>query len=195
MSGTMTITSRVGGRERTTGPIDQDAALGALRSIREAAGKPRNEPPPGSMTVRSGEVERVARRLIDRFPETFGHLDQWSVVYAEDANPPKKGCKARARVTIVPPVYQQLYGDDLLVLVSDKWWEQAGDIERQACLFHTLSHVWTATEPDTGETIGLRTSNHQVEAFHDELVHFGAWSPEVRTATDQLALFDDSVAR
>ena len=186
-----------------TAPSTIAIPAGASRVLREAAesmrgvaaDKPRNEPPPGSMAVRSGEVERVARRLIARFPETFGHLDQWSVVYAEDANPPKKGCKARARAVIVPPVYQQLYGDDLLVLVSDKWWEQAGDLERQACLFHTLSHVWTATEPETGETIGLRTSSHQVEAFFEEVAYFGAWDSGIRETVNQLALFDDSVAR
>lgn len=155
----------------------------------------KGDPPTGSMVVRSGDVERVARRLRDRFPETFGHLDQWAILFGQDANPPKKGCKARARATIVPPVYQQLYGDDLLVLVGDQWWEGAAPTEREAGLYHALCHVWTATEPETGETIGLRAASHQVEAFHDELAQFGTWSPEVRVASEQLALFADSTAR
>lgn len=177
----------------TIGSKDDDVLRQAADHLRSR--ETRNDPPPGSMTVRSGDVERVCRGLRDRFPETFGHLDEWSIVHAEEANPPKKGCKARARVVIVPPVYQQLYGDDLLVLVSEKWWDTADDRERQAGLYHALCHVWTATDPETGETIGLRTSSHQVEAFHDELAHFGAWSPEVRETVNQLAMFDDSVAR
>lgn len=157
--------------------------------------KPRNDSPVGSMVVRSGEVERVCRGLIDRFPETFGHMDQWSVVHAEDGNPPKKGCKSRARATIIPPVWQQLYGDDLAVIVSEKWWDQATHDERVACLFHTLSHVWTATEPETGEVVGLRMRDHDLESFHDEVAHFGAWRAELRETVRQLAMFDDSVAR
>lgn len=195
MSGTMTITTRAPGRDPRSVTVDQGAGMAALRSIRGAAEAPRNDPPTGSMAVRSGEVEDVVRDLIARFPETFGHLDQWSIAHVEDANPPKKGCKARARTTIVPPLYQQLYGDDLLVVVSEKWWAEADPRERRAGVYHALCHVWTATEPETGETIGLRTSNHQVEAFHDELAHFGAWSPEVRSATEQLAMFEDSVSR
>lgn len=193
----MTMTHRrPDGTERTVGPIDQDDALRVLRDARAAAaGKPASTPPVGSMAVRSGDVEDVALRLRERFPDTFGHLDQWSIAYAEDASPPTKGCKARARTVIVPPIYQQLYGDDLLVLVSDKWWAQATDTERHAAVFHALSHVWTATEPETGETIGLRASSHQVEAFFDELAHFGPWDPGIRETVNQLQLFEDSTAR
>jgi hypothetical protein len=195
MSGTMTITHRrPDGSERTAGPIDQDTAPAALRDIRERAEKPRNDPPTGSMAVRSGEVERVVCDLIERFPDTFGHLDQWSRACAEDANPPKKGCKARARTIIVPPIYQQLYGDDLLVVVSEKWWADADATERRAGVYHALCHVWTATEPDTGEPIGLRTSNHQVEAFFDEVAHFGAWDVGIRETANQLRMFEDSAS-
>lgn len=173
-----------------------DRGVGRLAdAITDIIEKPRNDPPVGSMVVRSGEVEDVARALVARFPDTFGHLDNWSVVFAEDAQPPKKGCKARARATIIPPVWQQLYGDDLAVLVSAKWWEQATGTERSACLFHTLSHVWTATEPESGEIVGLRMRDHDAETFHDEVAHFGPWNAAVRETARQMELFADSTAR
>lgn len=184
-----------------TAVIDIPASAGrvlreAAAHIRaQAAGKPDSTPPPGSMVVRSGEVEDVARGLIERYPDTFGHLLGWSVVYAEDAKPPSKGCAAVSRAVIVPPVYQQLYGDDLLILVASDWWETHTDRQREGALFHAMSHVWTATEPETGDVIGLRTSRHQVEAFFDEIAHMGDWRSEIREATNQLRMFDDSVAR
>lgn len=176
---TVTITAR-----------DADVLRQAAEHLRS-----KGDPPIGSMSVRSDEVRRVARSLMDQHPRTFGHLDQWSVVHIEDAHAPKRGCKAIARPIIVPPVYQQLYGDDLVIAVSAEWWAAAGEHERQGGLYHAMYHVYTAVDDDTGEAVGLRTRNHDSEVFFDELAHLGAWRTEIRTASQQLGMFDDSTSR
>lgn len=183
------VTIRAGDREasfETLGDFER-----AVDRIKDGASVGTVEPPPGTMILRSRAVQDAAEALIERFPDTFAHLSNWTIAYVEDAKPPKRGCDALVRVTILPPYVQQLYGEDVMVSASSTLWDHGTAESKEAALFHALLHIETV-EDEEGNVQGVKKSKHQVEAFLEEITYFGAWRPEIAEVAKQLTIFEDS---
>jgi hypothetical protein len=75
---------------------------------------------------------------------------------------------------------------DFLMIIDEAWWEQASDRDREALIWHELSHIKQETdkfgEPkfdrDGNPTFGL--VEHDVAAFKSEVSRYGAWSPDLQ---------------
>jgi len=183
------VTIRAGDREVAFDSLEDFER--AAESVARGAVAGTVEPPPGTMILRSRAVQDAAEALIERFPDTFAHLGNWTIAYVEDGKPPKRGCDALVRVVILPPYVQQLYGEDVMVSASSTLWEHGTPESKEAALFHALLHIETV-EDEEGNVQGVKKAKHQVEAFLEEVTYFGAWHPAIAEVAKQLTIFEDS---
>lgn len=145
--------------------------------------------PPSTYTL-SGDVATVVERVIARFPLKFSHLVNAKLAClkrqskrSEDAFSVDGagGCAIRSdRERALPNALEsgQIITFDAIIWFRAKWWDQMSPDQRDAWVFHQLSHLHA--RPSGG---GLVRVGHDVEAFADEPVHFGAWE-------EQLSLFE-----
>lgn len=74
---------------------------------------------------------------------------------------------------------------DFLITLDLPWWEQASDREREALIWHELSHIRQETDKfgelkfdrDGNPTFGL--VEHDITAFRSEVARYGAWTPDI----------------
>jgi hypothetical protein len=145
---------------------------------------------PASTYTLSGDVATVVDRVIARFPQKFGHLVNAKLAClkrqskrSEDAFSVDgsggsfiRSDRERALPNAVDG--QQVITFDAGLWFRAKWWDGMTPDQRDAWVFHQLSHLHA--RPSGG---GLVRVGHDVEAFADEPVHFGAWE-------EQLSLFE-----
>lgn len=140
---------------------------------------------PDSTYVLSGDVATVKDRVIARFPEKFGHLANAKLACLKRVSKRSEddftvdgsgGAFIRSdRERGLDPSF------DAGVWFRTKWWDQMTPEKRDAWMFHQLSHL--VARPSGG---GLVKVGHDVEAFADEPVFFGAWE-------EQLSLFEQNL--
>lgn len=140
---------------------------------------------PDSTYVLSSDVAAVVERVITRFPEKFAHLAnarlaclKRSSKRSEDAFGVDSSGGAFIRNDRERGITSAF---DAGVWFRTKWWDNMAPDKRDAWVFHQLSHLHA--RPSGG---GLVMVGHDVEAFADEAVHFGAWE-------EQLALFETNL--
>lgn len=140
---------------------------------------------PASTYVLSSDVATVVERVIARFPVKFGHL-----VNAKLACMKRTSKRAEDTFTVDGAGRAFVRSDrergitagfDAGIWFRTKWWDAMSPERRDAWVFHQLSHLFS--RPSGG---GLVLVGHDVEAFADEAVHFGAWE-------EQLALFEQNL--
>lgn len=145
--------------------------------------------PPSTYTL-SGDVATVVDRVIARFPQKFGHLVNAKIAClkrqskrSEDAfsvdgsgGSAIRSDRERALPNVVDG--ETIVTFDAILWFRAKWWDGMTPEQRDAWVFHQLSHLHA--RPSGG---GLVRVGHDVEAFADEPVHFGAWE-------EQLSLFE-----
>jgi hypothetical protein len=137
--------------------------------------------PPSTYTL-SSEVAQVVERVIARFPQKFAHLANASLACLLRASK-----RSEDAFTVDGSGGSFIRNDRERGLAStfdaglwfrQKWWAGMTIDQRDAWVFHQLSHLHA--RPSGG---GLVRVGHDVEAFADEPVHFGAWE-------EQLSLFE-----
>lgn len=72
-----------------------------------------------------------------------------------------------------------------VVVLDREWWQQASPMEREALVWHELSHVRQSLDKfgapkfdrDGLPVFGLM--EHDITAFESEVKRFGAWSPDI----------------
>lgn len=82
-----------------------------------------------------------------------------------------------------------LTGFDYVVEVWHPWWSDATNFEREALMFHELSHI---IRVETKKGIKWAIREHTIEAFHEEVDIYGAWSPQLQQLKD---IFSDRQTR
>lgn len=70
-----------------------------------------------------------------------------------------------------------LTGYDYVVEMWHPWWSDATSFEREALMFHELSHI---IRVETKKGIKWALRDHTIEAFHEEVDLYGAWSPQLQ---------------
>lgn len=137
--------------------------------------------PPSTYSL-NGDIAVVVERVIKRFPEKFGHL-----VNAKLACLKRASKRSEDAFSVDGSGGAFIRNDrerglsstfDAGVWFRAKWWDGMTPDQRDAWVFHQLSHL--SARPSGG---GLVRVGHDVEAFADEPVHFGAWE-------EQLSLFE-----
>lgn len=79
------------------------------------------------------------------------------------------------------------YLPEFLVIVDGTWWAQASDTEREALIFHELSHVKQAEDAfgapkfDRDGNPVFRLVEHDITAFNAEVVRYGAWNDGIKS--------------
>jgi len=137
---------------------------------------------PDSTYTLSGDIAEVVARVIARFPDKLGHLANAKLACLKRTS---KRAEDTFQVDVAGGAFIRSdrergidYTYDAGVWFRSKWWDHMAVAKREAWVFHQLSHL--QSRPSGG---GLVMVGHDVEAFADEPVHFGAWD-------DQLALFE-----
>lgn len=77
------------------------------------------------------------------------------------------------------------YLPQYVVVINGPWWEQASAMEREALVFHELSHVKQAVDKfgalrfnRDGNPV-FRIVGHDIEAFGVEVQRYGAWHDDI----------------
>jgi hypothetical protein len=145
--------------------------------------------PPSTYTP-SGDIATVVQRVIARFPLKFDHLVNAKIeclrrqskasedAFSVDGSGGAYIKNDRARAYPNLDEGGRLVSFDCGVWFRAKWWDGMTPDQRDAWVFHQLCHL--GSRPSGG---GLVLIKHDVEAFADEPVHFGAWE-------EQLSLFE-----
>ena len=74
------------------------------------------------------------------------------------------------------------YLPEFIVIVDGAWWAQAGDIEREALVYHELCHVKQSVDEFGGLKFDrdgnpvFRIVEHDITAFNDEVERYGSWN-------------------
>jgi len=77
------------------------------------------------------------------------------------------------------------YLPDYLVVLDAQWWAQASPIDREALVYHELSHVKQAVDRygaprfDREGNPVFELVRHDVEAFNAEVRRYGAWKSDI----------------
>jgi len=140
---------------------------------------------PDSTYMLNGDIATVVDRIIHRFPEKFGHLINAKLACLKRQSKRSEDAfsvDGSGGAFIRSDRERGLHGGfDAGVWFRAKWWDGMSVEKREAWVFHQLSHL--GSRPSGG---GLVMIGHDVEAFADEPVHFGAWE-------DQLSLFEQNL--
>ncbi len=143
-------------------------------------------------------VEYAARLLED--PEHSHIKDaELALAFLMRVEPKEKGGKRVLGAVHVPAVQGQLsdlfdqmlyswFGvmPDFLVVLDAQWWADASEDERNALLWHELSHIKPAMDRYGAPRLtrdGLpvfKLVEHDVAAFRSEVARYGAWSQDLR---------------
>lgn len=149
-----------------------------------------------------------AARLIDD-PEHVHIKDhEVKIEYLLDTGIETKGGKRVLGAVVVPMVQGRLrrlfdqilaewldvvgVGVDYLIIIDDDFWRDASDREREALIWHELSHIKQDVDAfgspkfnQEGKAV-MRLVEHDVAAFHSEVERYGAWSPDLATFAEKL---------
>ena len=140
---------------------------------------------PDSTYMLSSDVATVVERVIQRFPHKFGHLANARLaclLRASKRSEDEFGVDSSGHAFIRSDLERGITATyDAGVWFRRRWWEKMAVEKREAWVFHQLSHLHA--RPSGG---GLVMVGHDVEAFADEPVYFGAWD-------EQLALFEQNL--
>lgn len=75
---------------------------------------------------------------------------------------------------------------DFLIVFDAEFWMQASDIEKEALVFHELSHIQQKLDKYGAPRFNLDglpvygLAEHDVTAFRSEVKRYGAWSEDLR---------------
>jgi hypothetical protein len=73
--------------------------------------------------------------------------------------------------------WKYLIDKEFVIEVWEKWWEGATDSQKEALLFHELSHI-DYKDNDDGE-VTWRIKDHDVEEFNEVAKRYGDWNGEL----------------
>lgn len=72
-----------------------------------------------------------------------------------------------------------------VIVIDATWWAEAMAIQREALLFHELSHVkqsldsYGALKFDKDGNAVFRIVDHDITAFNSEVARYGQWTPAI----------------
>ncbi len=118
------------------------------------------------------EVQELAEVVI----EEFGLIDA-SMARIKYLFKRSDKSKTNGTISLAGAKWKHLTGYDYVVVIWDKFWDQAPISDQRALLYHELLHA-ERTETRKGTKWVLR--DHVVEAFPEEVQQFGAWSPQLK---------------
>lgn len=128
----------------------------------------------GSTYAHDDAVGDVVRTVLSKWPEKFRHLRSLAIASlrresraSDDAFAVDKAGGAFVRADRERGVSSEY---DVGVWFRGRFWDQMTPEQRQAWAFHQLSHLQPTPKGDS-----IRKVGHDVEAFTDEGLIFGAW--------------------
>jgi predicted metallopeptidase len=122
------------------------------------------------------EVHDLAEVVI----EEFGLIDA-SMARIKYLFKRSEKSKVNGTISLAGAKWKHLTGFDYVVEVWSSFWDSAGPADRKALIYHELLHA-ERTETKKGTKWSLR--DHPVEAFPEEVQHFGAWSPQLKMLSE-----------
>lgn len=137
--------------------------------------------------TRAGEVEMLADRLLNKFDELRDvneatHDGDISLTFWFDNAPfdPLKDeitHETIGKALKAPPFWKNATGMDAAIIIRAAFWEVFSTQQREAAVFHELSHLGIARNK-AGQPTGIRITKHSIEEFTSVIRHFGSWLPD-----------------
>jgi hypothetical protein len=145
----------------------------------------------GSTYHHDPDMLRTVHDLIGEHPTRFGHLRGYTLAAlrrdskrTDDAFAVDKAGGSFVRNDRERGISAE---HDAGVWFRGKWWDQMTEEQRRAWTFHQLLHLQTGAKGD-----GLRRVGHDVEAFAEEGLVFGAWDASLTLWQSNLDRHDSS---
>ena len=121
----------------------------------------------------SEEIEAIAEKLIPSMAWEDAPEIKFLILDSPRSSYFGKCSKATGK-------WKHLTGMDYVVEVWDGFWKTATQIQKQALLYHELSHIDYKEDKDTGE-ITWKIKRHDVEEFFDVVKNYGIWDSKLKT--------------
>jgi len=121
------------------------------------------------------ECANIAENLFERFPDVLADASRAKITYLQKLTDKSLFLGKCSRTT---GKWSYLTGFDYVIEVWNEWWSTASVQEKEALLFHELSHIQLRTT-NSGEKWTLR--RHPLEEFPMVYKFYGAWSPALQT--------------
>lgn len=153
----------------------------------------------------SREIAAYSQAIIETFPEEFSHLEEAHVGYLMTP----EEIKIRGRYCAAFVQMPQVQGNagaillwalehtfsfipDVLMVVSEEYWQEAGDKAKVALIYHELCHIKQKEgnrgpifSKDDGRPV-LQLVDHDLGEFFDVVGKFGDWDAGIRVFMERL---------
>ena len=122
------------------------------------------------------DVHQLAEEIIEEYGLIDAGLARVKYLF-------KKADKSKfaGQCSLAGAKWKHLTGFDFVIEVWESWWASATPHQQKALVFHELSHI-ERSETRKGTKWSVR--KHEIEAFLEEVQHFGPWSPELQRLRD-----------
>lgn len=153
----------------------------------------------------SREIAAYARAIIETFPDEFDHLEEARIGYLMTPEEIKIRGRYCAAFVQMPQVQGNAgaillwalehtfsFAPDVLMVVSEEYWQEADDTSKVALVYHELCHVkqkestrGPVFSKDDGRPV-LHLIDHDLGEFFDVVGKFGDWDAGIRVFMERL---------
>lgn len=128
------------------------------------------------------EVEEIAKELINKYPENLDeNIAEAKIAYIFNL---REKCSYYGKIQLPGNAWEFLFDYTFVMIIHKEAWNTFDDNQKQALVFHELSHI--AHKNDKDENVLWRLCKHDIEEFLNVIKHFGAWSDNLRTLKEIL---------
>lgn len=126
------------------------------------------------------KIDAVASKLIQEFKFPVEPMIKYLKLVSEKSN-------YLGKCSLATGKWKYLIDKEFVIEVWGKWWEQASDKQKEALLFHELSHIGFK-DSDDGD-VKWNIKDHDVEEFNEVVKRYGDWNGGITAFKNNLNSF------
>jgi len=115
------------------------------------------------------QVEEVGSKVLKMFDYPEQPLVKFLKMISDKSNYLGKCSRATGK-------WKYLTDKDFVIEIWDKWWETANEHQKEALMYHEVSHIDFKEKDDE---ITWRLKRHDIEEFNDVVKKYGTWNEEL----------------
>jgi len=115
-------------------------------------------------------IEEIGNRLLKEFNFPEKPLVKFLKLIADNSSYLGKCSRATKK-------WKYLTDKDYIIEIWDKWWEKANETQKEALLFHELSHIGYQERNDN---IIWKINDHDINEFNEVVKRYGAWDDIIK---------------
>lgn len=117
-------------------------------------------------------IETIASKIIGEFHFPVEPMIKYLKLVSEKST-------YLGKCSLATGKWKYLIDKEFVIEVWGKWWNDATSEQREALLYHELSHIGY-TDKDDGDVV-WRINSHDIEEFNKVAEKYGDWNGELRT--------------